>query len=299
MDECLLEFSNTLIHERRCSVPTENAFRKDILDFFVFFQLKKQREITTLDFKNLEFSFFALYLRFLSEKKYAVRTIHRKIASLRAFSTFLAKKKQIHNEALNQLILPKIPKKTPNFIPETQTIFIQNQIEDRAEEVNLLILELFYATGIRASELLHLKVKDLDWAKNEFKVLGKRKKMRILPLYPSLVEKLKNYVERVHGANQNIGDQNLFLDEKNKNLTYQKVYYRIRKILTVAGVSIKQKSPHILRHSFATHLLNRGAKINTIQTFLGHASLQTTAIYTSNSLEELKKIHIQAHPKGE
>lgn len=226
-------------------------------------------------------------------------TIARKIASLRSFYKWQIQQGFIKVNPCMGIPLPKKAKRLPTFISEQS---IEEVLQPRyyEEQVNgfrdLIMMELFYFTGIRESELIGLKRADIDLFQAQIKVLGKRNKERLIPLTPGFTERLREYLHWSIQENTSSNDP-LFLTDTGKKLypkfVYQKVNYYLSRIANAT-----QKSPHILRHSFATHLLNRGADLNAVKALLGHTSLAATQVYTHNTIDKLKSVHKQAHPRG-
>ncbi|HEX4887752.1 MAG TPA: tyrosine-type recombinase/integrase [Luteibaculaceae bacterium] len=226
-------------------------------------------------------------------------TIARKIASLRSFYKWQIQQGLIKVNPCMGIPLPKKAKRLPTFISEQS---IEEVLQPRyyEEQVNgfrdLIMMELFYFTGIRESELIGLKRADIDLFQAQIKVLGKRNKERLIPLTPAFTERLREYLHWSIQENTSSNDP-LFLTDTGKKLypkfVYQKVNYYLSRVANAT-----QKSPHILRHSFATHLLNRGADLNAVKALLGHTSLAATQVYTHNTIDKLKSVHKQAHPRG-
>ena len=228
------------------------------------------------------------------------RSVNRKVSSLKSYYKFLLKTKQIEVHPLAQHRALKTEKKL-------QVPFSQKEIEDvlnllDAEEGfeglrNKLIVELFYSTGMRRAELVQLQVRDVSFSQNTIKVLGKRNKERIIPLLPSVVHSLKTYLEQ-RGTLPSISDTTFLLLSKKGVKLYETLVYRvINSYFSKASEKVK-KSPHILRHSFATHLLNQGADLNAVKELLGHSSLASTQVYTHNSIGQLKEVYKNSHPRN-
>ncbi|MFT4734200.1 MAG: integrase/recombinase XerC, partial [Arcticibacterium sp.] len=226
-------------------------------------------------------------------------SINRKIASLKAFYAYLLRKKKIEKSPMLKVQSLKTPSKLPVFISESG---MENLLENIPFSDNFsgsrdhMILEMLYGTGIRLSELVHLKETDFDLFDSKITVLGKRSKYRIIPLPVKLRLKLVSYLAQ-KAQKFDISDTSLFVTDKGKKLYPVFVQRLVKKYLALVSTQTK-KSPHILRHTFATHLLNKGADLNAIKELLGHSSLSATQIYTHNSIEQLKNIHKQAHPKA-
>lgn len=239
--------------------------------------------------------FIRSWLVSLKEQELTAKTLNRKLSSLRSYFRFLLKKKHIAHNPLLQVSAPKISRRLPVFVEQQDMATLLNHVEfppGREGRMHHLILMVFYHTGVRLSELIHLKAADVDHRRMALKVLGKGNKERIIPLTPALAEGVKQYLEEFPPENEY-----LFHKEDGKKL-YPAYVYKLVKTYLSGVTTIKKKSPHVLRHSFATHLSNNGAELNAIKELLGHASLAATQVYTHNSIEKLKEIHAKAHPKS-
>jgi integrase/recombinase XerC len=236
----------------------------------------------------------------LMETGNSARTVNRKISSLKTYFRYLLKEGVITVNPTNKVLSPKSGKKLPVFVKEDQMDRLLDDVEfgdDYSGTRNRLIIETFYNTGIRISELINLKISDIDFSQQAFKVLGKRNKERILPLSPDFSETLEKYTglrESTFGGSQ---PGWLFLTGKGEKLYPRLVYRIVTKFLSMVTTSDK-KSPHVLRHTFATHMLNKGADLNAIKELLGHANLSATEVYTHNTFEKLKSVYKQAHPRA-
>jgi integrase/recombinase XerC len=201
---------------------------------------------------------------------------------------------------MNKITAPKIPKRLPIFIQENQMNRLLEDIEFESgfEGIrNKMIIRLLYTTGIRRGELIHLKAEDIDLIGKQFKVLGKGKKERIVPFGIELADELNNYLKEYKTIYPAVQDDFLFLTNQGIKMYPKLVYNIVNKYLNLVS-SVDHKSPHVLRHSFATHLSNNGAELNAIKELLGHSSLAATQIYTHNSIEKLKKAYRLAHPRS-
>ena len=222
------------------------------------------------------------------------KSVRRKISSLKTYYKYLLRHKLVEIDPMIKVSSPKISKKLPNFIEEDKMKDIMSNIIDEKDNKNELandILLTLYHTGIRLSELINLEKRNIDLAHSTIKVLGKRNKERIIPITEELNTLLENYINKENESPY------IFNTPKNQKL-YPNFVYRCVKDLLSQHSTIRKKSPHVLRHTFATHLLNNGSDLNAIKELLGHANLSATQIYTHNSVERLKSIHKQAHPKG-
>lgn len=290
----LEDFLKYLKYEKRYSKHTLVAYETDIQQYQVFLtQLDK--ELFTATHKDIR-----LWMVSLMDDKIDARSINRKISSIRSFYKFGLKEGSVSENPTLKVQTPKVTKKLPVFISDQKmdVLLDQHQFEDSFEGLrDKLILELLFATGIRLNEILTLKEVDCLLAEKTIKVLGKRNKERIIPLNFSVVRLLKEYIVAKRQEKLETLTGELIVTQKGEP-AYPKLVYRIvNKYLNLISTQTK-KSPHILRHSFATSLLNHGADINAIKDLLGHASLAATQVYTHNSIERLKSIHKQAHPKA-
>mgnify|MGYP001364205123 FL=1 len=286
----LKEFINYIQSEKRYSDYTITSYKVDLNQFFNY--LIEEYKIDTP--KNVTFKIVRNWISYLLESGLKPRSVNRKISSLKSYFKFLVISNYSDSNPTLKIISPKTSKRLPVFIEKEK---INSLLDTKFFDDNFigyrdkLIIELFYFTGIRLSELLNISIKDVDFNNSQIKVLGKRNKERLIPLTYTLISELKNYINK-HNLNRY-----LFVDENNKKLYSKKVYRIVNKYISKVS-SIKKKSPHILRHSFATHMLNNGADINAIKEILGHANLSATQIYTHNSIKKLKNVHKQAHPKA-
>jgi integrase/recombinase XerC len=296
MENSKLAFKEYLEFEKKYSIHTVNAYLKDVDVFEQFIKIQfHQNSLLEVNYGQIR-----NWIVELIEKNLSPTSVNRKIASLKAYYRFLVRTKQIEASPLLKHKSLKTPKQLQIPFSERELSEVLNQITypEGFEDIrDKLIIDLFYTTGIRRSELINLKTSNIDWSKNALKVLGKRNKERIVPLLPVIINQLQNYLTERTNL-QTIRDSELFfLTLKGVKLNESLVYRLINKYFS--GVSEKvKKSPHILRHTFATHLLNNGADLNSVKELLGHSSLASTQIYTHNSLNELQKIYKEAHPRN-
>lgn len=283
------------IHKRYSS-HTVRSYKNDLEQFFLFLTENgysaEPEKITSHQIRS--------WMVVMLENGIEPSSIHRKISCLRVFFRYLRKEGIICSDPLEKVVLPKQKKRLPGFVSEDalNTLFDSSGFGDNYEGVrNGTMMEMLYFTGIRRSELIGLCLKDIDLIEATLKVTGKRNKQRIIPLTRTFTERLKAYInvreETFPGCRENW----LFLTGKGNKLYDKIVYNIVRKHLAMV-TTMEKKGPHILRHTFATHMLNRGADLNTIKEFLGHANLAATQIYTHNTFEKLKKIYKQAHPRA-
>lgn len=288
--------SEYLLKEKKYSLLTINAYHKDIVSFQNFLQ-DNHREISL---EEVNYGLIRSWIVELSDKGIAPSSINRKMASLKSFYKFLLKTKQIEINPFAKHKSLNVSKKIqiPFSEKEINELFEIHFLENDFESVrNRLVIELFYTTGMRRAELINLKVNAVDFYSNTIKVLGKRNKERIIPVLPTTIEIIKIYNSRRSELISPIASDTLILSKKGNKLSETFVYRLINDYFSTVSEKVK-KSPHVLRHSFATHLLNNGADLNSVKELLGHASLSSTQIYTHSSLSELKKIYNDAHPRN-
>ena len=236
----------------------------------------------------------------LMEKGLTAKSIHRKISSLRVFYRYLRKEGITGSDPLEKVVLPKIRKKLPVFVEEDIIDRLLDEYDfgnDFAGLRNSLIIEMLHLTGIRRAELTGLRDADVDMSSGSLKVTGKRNKQRIIPLLNPFTLKIERYLKARDEMFPGKGQEWFFVSNRGNKLYDKYVYNVVRKYLSMV-TTMEKKSPHVLRHSFATHMLNHGADLNSIKELLGHANLSATQIYTHNSFEKLIKIYRQAHPRA-
>lgn len=289
-------FADYLLLEKNYSTLTLKAYQNDLSDFsdFIFSEYQSQ------SIHNVNYSQIRSWIVVLVENGLTNRSINRKITALNSFYKFLLKIDAIKINPLSKHKALKTSKKIQiPFSKAEITIALDDlNFNDDFESIrNKLIVELFYSTGIRRIELIELKLTSIDIHNKTLKVLGKRKKERLVPLLNSVIETIKQYL-KIRIELNNITDyENLFLTKNGVKIYETLVYRIINNYFSKASTKVK-KSPHILRHSFATHMLNQGANLNAVKELLGHSSLAATQVYTHNSIAELKKAHIKAHPRS-
>ena len=291
----LTHFIEYLQLEKKYSVHTITAYRQD-LNSFQDFILKEFEE---KELEQVNYSQVRSWIVNLVDSGVSNSSINRKISSLRSFYKFLLKTKQIEISPLAKHRSLKVARKVQVPFSETEiTTALENNKGDSFEEKrNKLIVELFYSTGIRRAELIGIELKDVDLGGGLLKVLGKRNKERIIPLLPSVKASIEAYLPARLEVVSDPEEEHLFVTGRGVKVYDRLVYDIIKNYFR--GVSSKQKqSPHILRHSFATHLLNQGADLNSVKELLGHSSLAATQVYTHNSIAELHKVYEKAHPRN-
>jgi len=285
------KFITYLSSEKRFSEHTVKSYTTDLNQFTSF--LADEFQIAN-DINDVSFQIIRTWIASLLEKGVSPRSVNRKISTLKSYFKFLIREGVIVENPMMKVVAPKSKKRLPVFIEEDQIESLLNEVkfeEGFVGERNKLIIELFYVTGIRLSELINIKISDIDFQNQLIKVLGKRNKERLIPLSSSMLEGLSNFIEK------NQQNQFLFTNLDGKKL-YTKLVYRLVNKYIGEISSVNKKSPHILRHTFATHMLNNGADINAIKELLGHANLSATQVYTHNTIEKLKTVYKQAHPRA-
>lgn len=291
-------FIDYLKYERRSSANTVAAYENDLGQFFAFVDeklgIKNLDEICTNDIRTWIISL-------LEDQSLSARTVGRKISSLRAFFRYEVKIKELQKNPVSAVHVPKASAKLPQFVDkkDMEKLFDDGLFADDFEGLrDKTIIELFYNTGMRLSELINIRKNDINFGDNTLKVLGKRSKERVIPFGPNMEKLLTiyfdNYEKKFCNASENYF---IFVTADGRQLYPKAVYRIVRKYLDMV-TTIDKRSPHVIRHTFATHMLNNGADLNAIKTILGHSSLAATQVYTHNSIEQLKSIYKQAHPRA-
>lgn len=290
------EFINYLTFQKRYSRNTIISYENDLNLFFEFIFL----EYKISDLKDITSPMVRTWLASLKEKKLTSKTINRKISSLRSFFKYQLKMKNISISPLAVILSLKVNRRLPSFIDQNDihTLLNNDYFPDTFEgRTDYLIFEILYQTGIRRSELIQLKEKHIDRYSATIKVLGKGNKERIIPINNQLIKITEEYINDKKKYFPEAVDSYLLINKKGKPLYPKYIYNTVKFYLSKVSTN-QRKSPHILRHSFATHLTNNGAQINAVKELLGHSSLAATQIYTHNTIEKLKEVHKQAHPKS-
>ena len=283
-----------LLLVKRYSSHTVKAYRTDLKLFESYL-----KDIYSISIDKANHAMIRSWLVKELNKGNSARTVNRKITTLKSFYKYLFKEQKIKQNPTSRISYSKTSKKLPQFVGLSD----MNELLDKLKfEENFsgfrdkLIIEVFYSTGIRLSELINIKSKDVDCLKSQIKVLGKRNKERLIPLTKELQKSIEGYM--ILRNKQKVIDRSyLFLTDSGKKLNPSIVYRKVNKILNNV-TTLEKKSPHVLRHTFATHMLNNGADLNVIKELLGHKSLAATQIYTHNSIEKLKETFNKAHPKA-
>jgi integrase/recombinase XerC len=295
MDKNQVAFKGYLLQEKKYSAHTISAYEKDLNDFAKFDATNFEHS----DLMEVNYGQIRNWIVFLIDQGLMPSSVNRKISSLKAFYKFLLKSKQIEVSPLIKHKSLKTGKKVqiPFSEKELKTVLTEGTFKNDFEGIrDNLILDLFYATGMRRMELIELKYANVDLYNNSVKVLGKRNKERIIPILSEISINIKAYLNERSDLEVIQNPELFFLTKSGNKLNISLVYRLVNSYFS--GVSEKvKKSPHIIRHSFATHLLNNGADINSVKDLLGHATLASTQVYTHNSLSALKKTHAASHPR--
>jgi integrase/recombinase XerC len=282
--------------EKRYSLHTVRSYLNDLDQFNSFLTSmglpENPVEVTSHDIRA--------WIVSMLDNNYSTVSVHRKISCLRVFYRYLRKEGIVKSDPLEKVVLPKRKKTLPVFIEEEALVNLLDNYnfgDSFAGIRNRTIIELLYLTGIRRSELIGLKNLDVDLFEGSLKVTGKRNKQRIIPLVKPFIKRLEEYINVRDKNVVTVKDSWFFITDKGNKLYDKYVYNTVNSYLAMV-TTIEKKSPHILRHTFATHMLNRGADLNSIKELLGHANLSATQIYTHNTFEKLKKVYKQAHPRA-
>ncbi len=291
-------FLQFIQNEKRYSVHTSLSYKNDLQQFSAFIAHQFGAEITL---QNIQPTFIRTWLASLKKDEMSSKTVNRKISTLRSFFKYALKTKQIISNPLTTIVALKTPKRLVQYVEEKDmnALFAvqKNAPTDFTHCLEHLIIELFYATGMRVAELTNLKNSHVDLSNQMIKFWGKGNKQRIIPLHKNLIEQLKHYINLKNEIQVVEMNDVFFIQASGKPIYVKYVYLLVKKQLHNV-TSIEKKSPHILRHSIATHLLQNGADLNAVKELLGHASLAATQVYTHHSIDRLKEIHKKFHPKA-
>jgi len=290
MQEQIKDFLDFIKVERGYSDNTVKSYQRDLSQFVKFAKAANPKEVDREKIKS--------YLEHLSGE-FAVSSIERKLACLKSFFHYLLREGKISKDPTGDFKLPKKAKRLPKALSISETIKLISapRGNDYFSLRDTAILEMLYATGMRASEAIGLNVSDINQSVSFVKCFGKGSKERIVPINKTTLKAVKEYLEKGRPKFPQKDKEALFLDKNGKRLTRQGLWEMVKKYVKKTGVK-EQTSPHTLRHSFATHLLEKGADLRSVQEMLGHADISTTQIYTSVSRERLKRIYLKAHPRA-
>jgi len=290
-------FIDYLKFEKRYSAHTIRSYHDDLIQFCSFLD----KQFGTFNLEEISTTFIRSWLASLKDEDVTSRTINRKISTLKSFFKFQLKQGKIENSPMGNIISPKISKRLPVFIKEKDLADLTKSLNTNTEDWDGLntrmLITVFYSTGMRLSELINLKEKQVDFSRKQLKILGKGNKERIIPAGGELLEVIKEYINEKRKVFDK-SDDVLLVSPKGKKLYPKYAYNLVRSILTDEIKTLDKKSPHVLRHTFATHLMNNGANLDAVKELLGHASLASTQVYTHNTIEKLKNVYKKAHPKA-
>ena len=291
------KFIEYLEFTKRCSSHTVAAYLKDLSQFTEYIK----KEFDTEDVTEADYQMIRMWIVNMIENNITARSVNRKISALKSLYKYLIREDILKENPMNKVLSPKIPKKLPVFVEKDkmELLFSQTEFGEGFTGVrDRLIMEMFYATGMRVSELVNIKNSDVDIYNNTVKVLGKRNKERLIPFGKHLRNIITEYIEAKKKYAEGKDSEIYFFVTKNGDKLYRELVFRLVNYYLSGVTTISKKSPHVLRHTFATHMLDRGADLNAIKELLGHANLSATQVYTHNSIEKLKNIYKQAHPRA-
>lgn len=290
-------YADYLLKEKNYSLLTLRAYTDDVAAFEQFIRVNDEGALL----EEVNYSQVRGWIVYLVEGGLSASSVNRKMSSLKSFYKFLLRSKQIEANPLLKHKSLKTQKKIqiPFSEKELQDVYTELEYEDNFEGIrNRLIVELFYTSGMRRAELINLKLNNYDSGNSTLKVLGKRNKERILPVLDCTAQLITKYLTERNRLSSIVDGDMLILTSRGQKISESFVYRLINSYFSVVSVKVK-KSPHVLRHTFATHLLNNGADLNSVKELLGHASLSSTQIYTHSSLAELQKVYKEAHPRNQ
>ncbi len=288
-------FINFLKYEKRYSAHTITAYDTEVQSYLDFL------EAEGMTFEEVDYKFCRYYFATMKEKGKTATSVNRAISVLKSYYKYLQRESLSTSNPVHLIKALKVGKKLPVVVEKEKMTVLLEQMEDMEDSFensrDFIIVELLFGTGIRLAELLEIKERDIDFFNKKILILGKRNKLRFVPMYSTLIHELKQYLEKKKESKLQNNSEHLIVTKEGKK-AYPKLVYRVvNKYLSII-TSQQKRSPHILRHSFATSLLDNGADLNAIKELLGHAGLSATQIYTHNSVERLKNIYKQAHPKA-
>jgi len=289
-------FLDFLKFEKRYSQHTLISYQNDLTGFFDF--VVTQFGETPLS--QITHTFIRSWLASLKDEGLSAKSINRKISSLKSFFKYQVKVGEVKQTPMAKVVAPKSEKRLPNFVADKdiQTLFEYVEFPDTWKgQTERLLLQLFYQTGMRLSEAIQLKETSINFSNSTLKVLGKGNKERVIPIQPELKKEVQLYLDKKKTEFSETLSDTLLVSEKGKPLQPRSVYTSVKNYLSLV-TTIQKRSPHVLRHTFATHLMNNGADLNAVKELLGHSSLAATQVYTHNTIEKLKNIYKKAHPKA-
>ncbi|MCU7550022.1 tyrosine-type recombinase/integrase [Chitinophagaceae bacterium LB-8] len=295
-EQIIQPFLDFLKFEKRYSQHTILSYQTDLISFFDYL-------VTSLggvEQSQISHIYIRSWLASIKDEGMTAKTINRKISTLRSFFKYQMKVGVLTQTPMNKIIAPKSEKRLPNFVSESEIDTLFRHVDfgdDWKGRTDRLLLLIFYQTGLRVTELVTLKEGHVNKANSTIKVLGKGGKERVIPVAPELMNEILTYISFKKEASFNSLNECLLVNEKGGELNRRGVYAIVKKYLSMV-TTIEKRSPHVLRHTFATHLTNNGADINAVKELLGHSSLAATQVYTHNSIEKLKSVYNKAHPKA-
>jgi integrase/recombinase XerC len=291
-------FIDYLKFEKRYSPHTILAYQDDLEEFTAF--LAAEFDMLKPTLTEISASLVRSWLAHLKEEKKTAKTINRKISSLKSFFKYHLLRGNLEKTPMSSVTAPKISKRLPQYVEQQdiKTLFDQVEFPDTWKgRTDKLLLSVFYHTGMRLAELVNLKESQVNKSGNTLKILGKGNKERLVPISPGLVASILDYMSRKRAELEGPDTTYLLVNDKGKKLYPKYVYLSVKGWLREV-TTIDKKSPHVLRHTFATHLMNNGADLNAVKELLGHSSLAATQVYTHNTIEKLKDVYKKAHPKA-
>lgn len=289
-------FSDHLKFEKRYSVHTVRSYHDDLIQFSNYIALA----FGSMAIDDISPAIVRSWLATLKNEGLSSRSITRKISTLKSFFKFIIRSGQLNKNPLGSIVSPKISRRLPAFIEEKDmdTLFRHVEFDNNWNGyTGRLAMGLLYELGLRLSELVNCRESQVDFANRHIKILGKGNKERIMPVNAKLLAEIREYIKKKKMEFEKSDSNYLLVNDKGKKL-YSKFIYRLTTRYLPEVTTVKKKSPHILRHSFATHLMNNGAELNAVKELLGHSSLAATQVYTHNTIEKLKNVHKKAHPRG-
>lgn len=297
MKKSLQSFYDYLKFEKRYSSHTLTAYRSDLDGFMDFVKT----EFGEIQLSEISHSIVRTWLAVLRNEGLDTRSIRRKISSLRSFFKHMLRMGFLGVSPMTKVITPKAGKKLPVFVKEEDAAQVSKAVASSSDDwksLNMqMLINIFYATGMRLSELVNLKEKQIDFSRRHIRVLGKGNKERIIPVSQDSLQQIRRYKDLKRKEFGSGTDEYLLVTEKARKLYPKYAYLLVKRALSEVA-TLEKKSPHILRHTFATHILNNGANLSAVKELLGHSSLAATQVYTHNTIEKLKDIHKKAHPRS-
>jgi integrase/recombinase XerC len=289
-------FLDFLKFEKRYSQHTVISYQTDLTGFFDFIII----QFGETPLNQITHTFIRSWLASLKDEGLSAKSINRKISTLKSFFKYQVKIGAVKQTPMAKVISPKAEKRLPNFVADKDitTLFEHVEFPDTWKgQTERLLLSLFYQTGMRLNEAIQLKEGSVNFSNNTLKILGKGNKERVIPIQKELKNELQDYLKKKKTNFDSSASDNLLVSEKGKPLQPRAVYTSVKAYLSLV-TTIQKRSPHVLRHTFATHLMNNGADLNAVKELLGHSSLAATQVYTHNTIEKLKNIYKKAHPKA-